>query len=114
MSAIVRWLLLALLSALAGQAAKWFEGACPLDAGSWVCTNWGLVVAVATFVLGLFGVRVQRQRLAAVKSQRKVDPKPEPVTTTATVPGEVVYTTATGWGENVTEGGISDDDRPPG
>lgn len=97
MSTILRWLLTALLSALAGAAAHFFEGSCPLDGGSWVCGHWDLVVTIAAFVLAAFGVQVKRPKLAASKAARKVEgaakiePGPAPAI-------EV----------------ISDDGRPPG
>lgn len=82
MNTLLRWLLMAVLSALAGSAAHFFEGSCPLEPSSWVCGHWTLVVAVATLVLGAFGVRVKRPELATSKAAQK----PETVTLT-TVPG---------------------------
>jgi hypothetical protein len=88
---------MALASALAGAAARVFEGSCPLDASSWVCGHWDLVVAVATFVLGAFGVKVNRQRLATSKAAHRAEapkpppaPEPEPATS-----GEIVIPTRT-------------------
>jgi hypothetical protein len=86
---------MALASALAGAAAHWFEGSCPLDASSWVCGHWTFVVAVATVVLGAFGVKVNRPKLAASKAAQRIEqpkpppaPEPEPATS-----GEVVIET---------------------
>lgn len=82
MSTVVRWLLTALLSALAGSLAHVFEGSCPLTSSSWVCGHWDLVVSVATFVLAAFGVKVARkdQPVAQAKAGLRVVPTPAPET----------------------------------
>jgi hypothetical protein len=91
-STLARWILMALASALAGAAARFFEGSCPLDGASWVCAHWEIVVTIASFVLGAFGVQVKRRGLAASKAAQRASPPPAPEPATS---GEIEIPTRT-------------------
>jgi hypothetical protein len=87
-------------------AAALFSGRLPAWAG---------VVLSALRAGAWAALRKRNPELAVTQQAQKAEGPPIPeVYGTATVPGEVVYTTTTTWGEHVTEGGISDEDRPTG
>lgn len=68
---IAWWLVSLIVGGFLRQAARFFEGSCPLEnQATWFCRHWDTILPVAVFIFGMLGVEVKNAALKKRQQQR--------------------------------------------